>query len=218
MKPLSRVYSSRERVADGVVHAAGIVGSLAGTGVLLAVIIGALPALPTAAIIVYLWTMVVLFAVSAGNNLVRVPRLKDIFHRLDHAAIYFKIAGTYTPLTLIKMASLQGYGLLAGIWIVTAFGALAKLVWPHRFLRTSYVLYLLAGWAGLVFAPNLFSALSTEVLVLLVLGGVLYTVGVVFHLWESLPYHTAVWHAFVLLASACHFSAIVFVVAPELRG
>ena len=147
-----------------------------------------------------------------------VPHLKNILQRLDHAAIYLKIAGTYTPLTLIKMASLQGYGLLAGIWTITVFGAFAKLFWPRRFLRTSYVLYLLAGWAGLLFAPNLFSALSMPVLVLLIVGGVLYTVGVIFHLWENLPYHTAVWHAFVLIASACHFSAIVCLVAPELSA
>ena len=132
--------------------------------------------------------------------------------RIDHAAIYLKIAGTYTPLALIKMAAVPGFTLLTGVWAVGLFGAACKLLLPGRFERTSYVLYLLAGWAGLFVLDELLAAFSLPVLVLLGVGGVLYTAGVAFHLWRSLPYHNAVWHGFVLAASACHYTAIMLAV------
>jgi hemolysin III len=99
------------------------------------------------------------------------------------------------------MGDAVGMVLLGVVWAITAFGATAK--------RTSYVLYLVQGWAVLAAFNSLVPAVSGRVLILLVVGGCLYTVGVVFHLWEKLPYHNAIWHGFVLLASLCHFAAIV---------
>ena len=136
-------------------------------------------------------------------------RLKAILRRFDHAAIYVKIAGTYTPLALLKMGDAVGLALLGAVWAITAFGATAKLLWPERLVRTSYVLYLVQGWAILAAFDSLLPAVSSRVLILLVVGGCLYTVGVVFHLWEKLRYHNAIWHGFVLVASGCHFAAIV---------
>ena len=107
------------------------------------------------------------------------------------------------------MGDAVGMALLGGVWAITAFGATAKLLWPERLVRTSYVLYLVQGWAVVAAFNSLVPAVSGRVLILLVAGGCLYTVGVVFHLWEKLPYHNAIWHGFVLLASGCHFAAIV---------
>jgi hemolysin III len=149
------------------------------------------------------------FACSAAYHLARDGALKALLRRFDHAAIYFKIAGTYTPFAAIKMADAAGLALLAGVWAVTAFGATAKLLWPGRLVRTSYVLYLAQGWAIVAALGPFASAVSGRVLALLLAGGLIYTVGVVFHLWERLPYHNAVWHGLVLAASACHFAAIV---------
>ena len=139
----------------------------------------------------------------------RTRRLKAILRRFDHAAIYVKIAGTYTPLAFVKMGDAVGLALLGAVWAITVFGATAKLLWPGRLVRTSYVLYLVQGWAILAAFNSLLPAVSSRVLILLVVGGCLYTVGVVFHLWEKLPYHNAIWHAFVLAASGCHFAAIM---------
>src|SRR6185369_16806118 len=102
-----------------------------------------------------------------------------------------------------------GLALLGAVWAITAFGATAKLLWPERLVRTSYVLYLAQGWAVVAAFNSLLPAVSSRVLVLLVVGGCLYTVGVVFHLWERLRYHNAIWHTFVLAASVGHFAAIV---------
>jgi hemolysin III len=126
-----------------------------------------------------------------------------------YAAIYIKIAGTYTPFAAIKMGDAAGIALLATVWAITAFGATAKLLWPGRLVRTSYVLYLAQGWAIVAAFGPFASTVSDRVLVLLVVGGSLYTFGVVFHLWERLRYHNAIWHALVVAASACHFAAIV---------
>ena len=139
--------------------------------------------------------MVAVFACSAAYHLATDARMKAILRRFDHAAIYVKIAGTYTPFAFVKMGDAVGLALLGVVWAITAFGATAKLLWPERLVRTSYVLYLVQGWAVVAAFGSLVPAISSRVLILLVVGGCLYTVGVVFHLWEKLPYHNAIWHA-----------------------
>jgi hemolysin III len=202
-------YTRAERVADGCVHVTGVAFSLLGAAAMLTLAAKALPAASTASLGVYAFGMVAVFACSAAYHLSAHGRLKAILRRFDHAAIYVKIAGTYTPLALLKMGDAVGLALLGAVWAITAFGATAKLLWPERLVRTSYVLYLVQGWAIVAAFNSLLPAVSSRVLILLVVGGCLYTVGVVFHLWEKLRYHNAIWHGFVLVASACHFAAIV---------
>jgi hemolysin III len=202
-------YTQAERVADGVIHVTGVAFSVVATAVMMMLAARALPAAATASLGVYAFGMVAVFACSAAYHLATRPRLKAILRRFDHAAIYVKIAGTYTPLAFVKMGDAVGFALLGAVWAITAFGATAKLLWPERLVRTSYVLYLAQGWAIVAALDSLVPAVSSRVLILLVLGGCLYTAGVVFHLWEKLRYHNAIWHGFVLLASACHFAAIV---------
>jgi hemolysin III len=204
-------YSRAELVADGCIHITGVAFSLLAAAAMLTLAAKALPAASTASLGVYAFGMVAVFACSAAYNMATParPALKAILRRFDHAAIYVKIAGTYTPLALLKIGDAVGLALLGAVWAITAFGATAKLLWPERLVRTSYVLYLVQGWAVVAAFDSLVPAVSSRVLILLVVGGCLYTVGVVFHLWEKLPYHNAIWHAFVLLASGCHFAAII---------
>lgn len=216
MNDASEVYTPGERIADGCMHALGVSASIAGAAVLLALVIGTLPVLSTLSVAVYTLTLVGLFIASASYHMAPWPNLKDALRRIDHAAIYLKIAGTYTPLALVKMAAAPGLTLLTGVWAIGLFGAACKLFLPGQLERTSYVLYLLAGWAGLLMLDELIATFSTPVLVLLGIGGVLYTAGVAFHLWRSLPYHNVVWHGFVLAASACHYAAITYAVVPYL--
>ena len=203
-----RAYTAAERVADGSIHVLGVAASLvAATALMIAAL-----KLPPASIVslgVYGFGLVAVFACSAAYHLATEARLKAILRRFDHAAIYVKIAGTYTPFAMVKMGDAAGFALLGAVWAITAFGATAKLLWPGRLVRTSYVLYLAQGWAIVAAFGPFASAVSDRVLVLLVVGGILYTVGVLFHLWERLPYHNAIWHGFVVAASACHFAAIV---------
>jgi hemolysin III len=204
----ARVYSAGERLADGTVHVIGVVASLVATTALM-IAAFPLPAASIASLAAYGFGMVAVFVCSAAYNLATEGRRKAVLRRFDHAAIYVKIAGTYTPFAAIKMGDVAGIALLGAVWTVTAFGATAKLAWPGRLERTSYVLYLAQGWAIVAALGPFAAAVSARVLVLLVVGGVIYTLGVVFHLWERLPYHNAIWHALVVVASACHFAAIV---------
>jgi hemolysin III len=145
-----------------------------------------------------------LYHLSSGE-----ARRKAIFRRLDHAAIFLLIAGTYTPFALNAIGGFEGMGLLAFVWSVAACGVILKLLRPHAIERASVALYLLLGWSALAIAGRLLSALSTPTLLLLAAGGALYTVGVVFHLWQRLPYQNAIWHGFVLCGAACHYVAIL---------
>jgi hemolysin III len=202
-------YTRAERVADGCVHVAGVAFSLLAAAAMMTLAAKMLPAASTVSLGVYAFGMVAVFACSAAYHLAIDATWKPILQRFDHAAIYVKIAGTYTPFAFVKMGDAVGLALLGAVWAITAFGATAKLLWPGRLVRTSYVLYLVQGWAVVAAFDSLLPVVSSRVLILLVAGGCLYTVGVVFHLWEKLPYHNAIWHSFVLLASACHFAAIV---------
>jgi hemolysin III len=203
-----RTYTAAERVADGSIHAIGVGASVLGVAALM-IAARNLPAGSIASLAIYGFGLVAVFACSAAYNLATQAKLKAFLRRFDHAAIYIKIAGTYTPFAAIKMGDAAGIALLATVWAITAFGATAKLLWPGRLVRTSYVLYLAQGWAIVAAFGPFASTVSDRVLVLLVVGGSLYTFGVVFHLWERLRYHNAIWHALVVAASACHFAAIV---------
>ena len=202
-------YTTAERVADGCIHVTGVAFSVLATAAMMTMAAKSLPAASTISLGVYGFGMVAVFVCSAAYNLATQARIKAILRRFDHAAIYLKIAGTYTPFAFVKMGDAVGVVLLGAVWAITAFGATAKLLWPERLVRTSYVLYLVQGWAIVAAFGSLLPAISSRVLFLLVAGGCLYTVGVIFHLWEKLRYHNAIWHAFVLLASVCHFAAIV---------
>jgi len=201
-------YTSGERWADGVVHVVGVSASLIAAAILIVLVCQTQPVISVASAGVYAAGLVAVFAVSAAYNLVDPGKVKAILRRCDHATIYVKIAATYTPFAVVKIGSLPGAALFAAVWGIAVVGASAKLFWPTQLVRTSYVLYLAQGWAGVMAFDWLADAVSMRVLVLLLVGGVLYTVGVVFHLWHKLRYHNAIWHTFVLIASGIHFVAI----------
>jgi hemolysin III len=138
--------------------------------------------------------------------------VKAVFRRLDHAAIFIMIAGTYTPFALMKMDAKWGFILLAVVWTMAAIGVAIKLFAPRYLEGVTTGLYLVQGWAVVVAWHPLVSAVPGRVAFLLMLGGVLYTVGVLFHLWERLPFQNAIWHGFVLVAASVHFAAVVDIV------
>ena len=187
----------------------GLTASFIGAGVLLARAFDTLPAKSIFSVAIYSTGLIAVFCCSAAYNLVNSQPIKLVLRRFDQAAIYLKIAASYTPFALVKMGGLAGFGLLAAVWVAAAFGLIARLFFPGRLIRTGYVLYLAQGWA-VVFALGPFSAaVSSGVLVLLGIGGLLYTAGVFFHLRQTLPYHNAIWHGFVLVASCCHYAAVI---------
>jgi len=207
-------YTIRERIADGCIHVIGVTASLVALTALLVIGVESQTLLWGVSLAIYGLALVATFSFSAGYHLVVRPKLKEVLRRLDHAAIFLMIAGTYTPFILIKMQTPWGLGLLAVVWTMAAIGIAIKLFAPRFLDGLSTALYLVQGWAVLAAWEPLMSALPGTVLTLLMIGGVLYTIGVVFHLWERLPYQNAIWHGFVLSAASCHFAAVIFVVGP----
>ncbi len=210
-RDLFPAYTIRERIADGCIHVIGVTASLVALTALLVIGVQSQTLLWGVSLAIYGLALVATFSFSACYHLVVRPKLKEVLRRLDHAAIFLMIAGTYTPFILIKMQTPWGLGLLAVVWTMAAIGIAIKLFAPRFLDGLSTALYLVQGWAVIAAWQPLMSALPGVALTLLMIGGVLYTIGVVFHLWERLPYQNAIWHGFVLSAASCHFAAVIFV-------
>lgn len=202
-----------ERIADLVVHAIGLGCGLAACIALAAVALPKADARLAVALAVYGAGLIAMLGCSAAYNISTSPRRRRWLRRVDHAAIFVMIAGTYTPFSLITLQGRWGLGLLAFVWSVALLGVAGKLFMAARFERWSVPAYLLLGWTVLVALEPLVDAISLPGLLLLGAGGVLYTTGIVFYRWQRLPFQTAIWHGFVLAAAACHFTAVLGEVA-----
>jgi hemolysin III len=206
----TRSPSPRELIADGIVHALGV-----GLGLPAAIALVAMAALDgpsgsdVAPIAIYAGGLVAMFACSAAYNLLRRSRLRAWLRRFDHAAIFAMIAGTYTPFTVLRLDGAWATGLTAAIWSIAGIGIGAKLLQPRWIERISLALYLMLGWIGLIAIGPFMQAMDGSTLGLLAAGGALYTTGVIFHVWRALPYHTAIWHGFVLVAAGLHYGAVL---------
>jgi hemolysin III len=159
---------------------------------------------------VYGVALILMLGCSALYNIVVRPDWAWLLKRLDHSAIYMKIAGTYTPFTLITG---QGLALTAGLWGAALLGVGLKVIDPHRFRWVGLALYLGMGWVGVLAGGSMLAALPGTVVGLMIVGGLLYTLGVAFYLWDRLPFHNTIWHVFVLAASAVFFAAITVLVS-----
>lgn len=201
--PVRWAYSAAELWADGAVHAVGVVAVAAASAVLLLSIAGSVPGGMLAAVAVYLATLALSLGVSAAYNIWPVTRTKWILRRFDHSAIYGLIAGTYTPF----LAQLGDWRLLAAVWTVAAAGMALKLFAPGRFDRLAIALYLLLGWSSVAIFGSVVAALPRAAVWLVVIGGLLYSAGVVFHVLDR-RFHNAIWHGFVLAAAGVHFGAV----------
>ncbi len=206
MKP-EKTYTTGELIADGVIHALGIVSSLVAVTALLWFALPRADAPTGTALVIYSIAMVLMFTASAAYHMVPHMQWKPALKRWDQAAIFFKIAGTYTPLVML-MGSLFAYVVLTGVWVAALVGATGKLAFRKRFDSISLAIYLPLGWASLLLAWPIFKTLPLAASILILAGGILYTIGVIFHVWEKLKFQNAIWHAFVLAAASCHFAAV----------
>jgi hemolysin III len=158
---------------------------------------------------VYAAGLLAMLGFSAAYNLWPVSRSKWILRRLDHSAIYLLIAATYTPIMVQIQDKVFALALLAGVWLVAVVGILIKLFMPGRFDRLSVGLYLAMGWSGLIAYNSVVESLPTLAMWFIAAGGILYTLGVIFHAWRQLRFQNAIWHSFVLLGAACHYTAVL---------
>jgi hemolysin III len=207
VEKVARLYSKHEHTADAVVHVLGVLFAINASLWLLWHVTG-LSVLVSVS--VYCVGLLAMTGFSAAYNLMPSYRpSKTILRRFDHAAIFIMIAATYTPLAVNRLGGASGDIILAIIWAAATFGVVMKVLFPRRFEIASLVLYLLMGWLVVTVIQPLWASLAAVDFWLLVAGGIVYSVGVVFYVFERIPYNRAIWHAFVLAAAALQFSGIL---------
>ncbi|SFP48341.1 PAQR family membrane homeostasis protein TrhA [Tranquillimonas alkanivorans] len=200
-------YSAAENLSDAVVHVAGLAAAILAVPVLITLAVvwhGDLSAVAAATI--YGLCLVGMILCSALYNMAPAGTWKNVLRRLDHSAIYFKIAGTYTPFSLLS----GGHALVVVLWLWGAalMGTGMRVFAPQSTKPYAIALYLVMGWGGAFAASSMFSELPGPVLTLVVIGGLIYTSGFVFYVFKRLPFHRTIWHVFVLAASVTFFAAV----------
>lgn len=203
-----RHHSAREQFADGCVHVVGLVAGLAGAVTLMALASAHSPQ-RIAAVGVYAGGLLAMLGASAAYNLAYATRFRAFLRRCDHSAIFLMIAGTYTPFTLTFIGGWLGLAATGLIWLLALGGIALRMLSPRIFARVNVGLYLALGWIAVLIIGPLLATFSLFTSIALVLGGALYTFGVPFHIWESLPFQNAIWHVFVLAAALCHYLAVL---------
>lgn len=205
-------YSRAERLSDAAVHVAGIGAAMILAPLLvLTVARGGNDLGLVIATCVYGVSLVAMLACSAIYHMTPAPEWKDKLRRLDQSAIYFKIAGTYTPFAVLSGP--QAMPFLAGLWAAAAAGVSIKLIVRRELFGLTVALYLAMGWAAVLTGAPILDHMTPEGFRLVLAGGVLYSVGVLFLIWERLPFHTTIWHVFVLTASLILYAAVLIEMA-----
>lgn len=200
-----RIYTRHEYVVDAVIHVAGMLFAVnAAVWLLLHVGVSA-----EASVTVYcLGLLAMIFASGIYNMVPETAWPKQLLRRLDHAAIFIMIAGTYTPFAVNRVGAPYGTAVLWAIWICASIGVALKVLFPRRFERASLALYIGMGWMVVAVLKPLAASVASVDFWLLIGGGAVYTAGVVFYVVERIPFHKAIWHGFVLAAVVLHFSAV----------
>jgi hemolysin III len=212
-RPLRNLTS--EDVASVLTHGIGLMLSVAGLCVLVALSVLYGTRLHVLSCGIYGVTLVSLYAASTLYHSFQSPRVKHVLKIIDHCSIYLLIAGTYTPFTLVLLHGGWGWTLFGLVWGLSVFGIVFKIFFVNRFKVTSVSIYLLMGWMAVVAIKPMLALVPTGGVRLLFAGGLIYTAGILFYVWKRIPYNHAIWHLFVLAGSACHYFAVMFYVLPR---
>ena len=207
-------YSIAEEVANSVTHGVGLILAIAGLALLTTYASRLGNGWHMTRCIIFATTLLLQYTFSTLSHSIQIPRAKSIMRVLDHSAIFLLIAGTYTPFMLVNLRGVWGWTLFSVIWTLALLGVLFQVTLLRRWQGISLSLYIGMGWVVVVAIKPMLNAVAAGGLILLLLGGLAYTSGVIFYLWKSLRYHHAIWHGFVLLGSILHFFAVLFYVIP----
>lgn len=208
-------YSDSEERVNATTHGIGIVLGIVG---LILLLIRAFnyqaDVLTLTSMTVYGSSIILLFLASTLYHSVATEKTKRFLKTLDHCAIYLLIAGSYTPFLLVGLRTPLAMGLMTVIWCIALVGIIMKIAFVYKFKRLSLFIYLAMGWLSLIVVYQLAMNIDLGGLVLLAIGGVIYSLGVIFYVEKRIPYNHAIWHLFVLAGCTCHFLAIYFYVIP----
>jgi hemolysin III len=213
--PPARAYTRGEEIANWVTHGIGLAASIAGLTLLIVFSSLRGDAWHVVSFTVFGLTLLTLYTVSTIYHARRDGRGKLLFRKLDHAAVFLLIAGTYTPFLLTHLRGPWGWTLFGIIWGLCGAGAVFQLIFGERYRLTSTLACVCAGWLIVVAFQPMIERVPHGGLWLLLAGGLSYTAGVVFYLWTRLRYHHAIWHTFVLGGSTCHFLAVLLFLLPH---
>lgn len=200
-----RIYSQIENRADLVIHVLGVLFAINAGLWLLFHVTGLSVVLSVSVYCVGLFAML---TASAAYNLAPEGRTREILRRFDHSAIFIMIAATYTPFAAHRLGQPTGDIILAAIWICASMGIALKMIFPRRFELASVAFYIGMGWMIVTVIKPLAAHVAAADFWLLMGGGLVYCSGVAFYLTERIPFHKAIWHAFVLVAAVLQFAAI----------
>ncbi|MFY7841009.1 MAG: PAQR family membrane homeostasis protein TrhA [Lacibacter sp.] len=204
--------SLKLEIANSITHGIGILFGIAALPVLSALAATKNHTVAVVGAAVYGFSFLLVFTFSTLYHAFQNPRVKKVLNVFDHISIYFLIAGTYTPFLLNYMMNATGITLLSVLWGLTIIGIVFKLFFTGRFNYASTAVYIGMGWILLFAGRSFFAAIPWPVLTMIIIGGVLYTAGALFYLWEKLYYHHVIWHLFVLAAAICHYVAVLLMI------
>lgn len=207
----THVFSKREEIANAITHGLGVLLSVAVTSILLVFAVWKGTAVHIVSFAVFGGTMLALYTASTLVHAFPKGRVKDIFEIMDHAAIYLFIAGTYTPIVLIVVGGALGWTLFGVVWGLAISGVVFKVFFTKKFVVLSTLGYVAMGWLITFAFQDISANMPPAGIQLLVAGGIIYTLGSIFYVWRSFPFHHAVWHLFVLAGSVMHFLMMFYV-------
>ncbi len=214
MTGIAPQYSQREELANVVTH--GIGALLAISALILLIVFSSLngTAYHIVSSAVFGTCLLVLYTMSTLYHFVKKEKIKQVFRLLDHSSIFLLIAGTYTPFTLVTLNGKWGWTLFGLVWGLAVAGIIAEFATRQKYKKISLVLYVGMGWLIIIAIKPLINTIPAGGMILLVCGGLSYTLGIIFYIWKSLIGNHAIWHLFVLAGSILHFFAVFFYVIP----
>ena len=207
---LRRELTKAEEITNAIIHGIGL--GLAIAALIILIILATIYGDPwyIVGFSIYGSTLVILYLASTLYHSFPRGKSKEILRIVDHSSIFLLIAGTYTPIILTSLRGTLGWTIFAIVWGIAFAGIILKFIWINKFKILSTILYLLMGWLVIIAIKPLIAALNDISLIFLIMGGLFYTIGVIFFAWRSLKYSHAIWHLFVLAGSICHFFTILY--------
>ena len=211
-KPQDVPFTLKQELVHSIIHGFGILFGVISIPILTALAAknANVPGIVGASI--YGFSFLMLFTFSTTYHGFQQKQVKRVLEIFDHISIYFMIAGTYTPFLLIFLWNSFGITILSILWGLTILGIFFKIFFTGRFDIVSVIIYLLMGWILVSGGRRFFTMVPDNVLVFIIIGGALYSIGIIFYLWKSFAWHHAVWHFFVLAAAVCHYVAVLLAV------
>lgn len=205
-------YSTIEEIWHAITHGFGLLLSVSALTMLAVFAAQSGDSIKIASALVFGISLVLMYGASTLYHAILDPQIKTILRQIDHCAIYILIAGTYTPITLLGLKGTVGWVLFGLSWGVALFGIILKISYPGRFSKFSLFLYALLGWMVVFAIKPLLSNLDFLTLSLLLSGGLTYTFGILFYIWDGLYLNHAIWHFFVLGGSIFHFFVVLLLI------